>query len=121
MPGNIHVFSARSSRVARVNIRDVPPATIAVTQIQGSRGARLALAVALIAVSLHTLCGKGVAGAVTLDAGARADVAVYLECLFQTRRNSAIGAYQQVRLPGSFEYCLRALYSFESAAHVCRV
>ena len=56
--------------IAGINARNVAPATIAMTKIQGSRDARLARTVALIAICLDPLFRESIARSVTPKAGA---------------------------------------------------
>ena len=74
--------AAADLTVADIDARDVAPATITMTKIQGGRDARLALTQAFIAIRLHTLLRECVAGSVTLDPGSAAESAIHAHRLF---------------------------------------
>src|SRR5262245_27813224 len=87
-------------------------------QILRRCGAGLALAVALIAVSLNPISGEGIAGGMALNARAMADVAIDTDGLPQTRWRLASGLRDQILLPGGLEYFLRASHGSLGARYV---
>ena len=90
----------RVSVVARINTRDVPAATVAMAEILRRRGASLAPTEPLLfTVRSNTILREGVPGAVTLNPGAVAKVAVNVLCLQKVRRRRLICTDHQISLP----------------------
>ena len=106
---------------ADINARNVAPSPITMTEIQGSRDARLAHTVALIGIRPHTLSRESIASSVTLKTGAVANVSIDARRLLQSRCFSAVGLGHKEACSTGFQDLLRTLHGCQKSPHIRRM